>query len=43
MLNPSTKHDEKEYLDYGFNDYILKPINKENLDKTLNKIFNDKK
>ena len=43
MLNPSTKHNENEYLDYGFNDYILKPINKEKLDKVLNKIFNDKK
>ena len=39
MLNPNTKHNEKEYLDYGFNDYILKPINKENLNKILNKYF----
>lgn len=42
MLNPSTKHNEKEYLDYGFNDYILKPINKNNLDKVLNKYFGKK-
>ena len=39
MLNPSTKHNEKKYLDYEYNDYILKPINKENLDIILNKYF----
>lgn len=39
MLNPSTKHNEKEYLDYGFNDYIVKPINKANLDMILKKHF----
>ena len=39
MLNPTTKHKEQEYLDYGFNDYILKPVNKNNLDKILNKYF----
>ena len=42
MLNPNTKHLENEYLDYGFNDYIIKPINKENLDKILNKYFDKK-
>ena len=42
MLNPNTKHKEQEYLDYGFNDYILKPINKNNLDKILNKYFDKK-
>lgn len=42
MLNPNTKHSEKEYLDYGFSDYILKPINKNNLDKILNKHFDKK-
>ena len=42
MLNPNTKHKEQEYLNYGFNDYILKPINKENLDKILNKYLNKK-
>ena len=42
MLNPNTSHMEKEYLDYGFTDYILKPINKENLDKILKKYFDKK-
>ena len=40
MLNPSTNHNEKEYLDYGFDDYILKPINKEKIDKLLKKHLN---
>lgn len=42
MLNPSTKHNEQEYLDYGFNDYIIKPLNKNDLDKILKKYFDKK-
>ena len=35
MVTPNTKNMEQKYLDYGFSDYIIKPINKENLDKVL--------
>ena len=39
MVNPNNENMEQKYLDYGFSDYIVKPINKENLDKILNKYF----
>ena len=39
MVNPNNENMEQKYLNYGFSDYILKPINKANLDKILNKYF----
>lgn len=39
MVTPNTNKMEKKYLNYGFNDYIIKPINKSNLDKILKKYF----
>lgn len=35
LVTPNTKDMEQKYLDYGFNDYITKPINKDKLDKIL--------
>ena len=40
MVNPNNENMEQKYLNYGFSDYIFKPINKGNLDKILNKYFN---
>lgn len=42
MVTPNTQKMEEKYLNYGFTDYVLKPINKSNLDKTLKKLFNNK-
>lgn len=39
MVNPNNENMEQKYLNYGFSDYIVKPINKANLDKILNKYF----
>ena len=39
MVNPNNENMEQKYLNYGFSDYIVKPINKEKLDKILNKYF----
>lgn len=39
MVTPNYKNMEKKYLDFGFSDYITKPINKENLDEILVKHF----
>ena len=33
---------EQKYLNYGFTDYIMKPINKNSLDKMLKKYFSNK-
>lgn len=39
MVTPNNKNIEEQYIKYGFNDYIIKPVNKENIDKILNKYF----
>lgn len=39
MITLNNKNNEKEYLKLGFSDYIIKPINKKNLDNILNKYF----
>lgn len=39
MVTPNNKKIEEQYIKYGFNDYIIKPVNKENIDKILNKYF----
>lgn len=39
MVTPNNKRIEEQYIKYGFNDYIIKPVNKENIDKILNKYF----
>lgn len=39
MVNPSSNNMIRKYLNYGFDDYVLKPINKKNLDQILNKYF----
>lgn len=39
MVNPDNENMEQKYLNYGFSDSIVKPINKANLDKILNKYF----
>lgn len=39
MVTPNTNNMEQKYLNYGFSDYIMKPINKSNLDKLLKKHF----
>lgn len=43
MITPNSDKMEEKYLNYGFNDYIIKPINKNNLNKLLNKYFNKTK
>lgn len=40
MVTPSSNNMISKYLNYGFNDYLLKPINKKNLDQILTKYFN---
>lgn len=40
MVTPNKKKMEEKYLDYGFSNYIIKPINKNKLDKLLKKHFN---
>ena len=35
MVTPNNKKIEEQYIKYGFNDYIIKPVNKENIDKIL--------
>lgn len=42
MVTPNNKRIEEQYIKYGFNDYIIKPVNKENIDKILNKYFKAK-
>lgn len=42
MITPNNKRIEEQYIKYGFNDYIIKPVNKENIDKILNKYFKAK-
>lgn len=42
MVTPNKDKMEDKYLNYGFTDYIMKPINKANLDKILKKLFNNK-
>lgn len=39
MVTPNNDKLEEKYIKYGFNDYIIKPINKKNIDKILNKYF----
>ncbi len=39
MVTPSSNNMIRKYLNYGFDDYVLKPINKKNLDQILNKYF----
>ncbi len=39
MVTPSLNNMIRKYLNYGFDDYVLKPINKKNLDQILNKYF----
>lgn len=42
MVTPNNKKIEEQYIKYGFNAYIIKPVNKENIDKVLNKYFKTK-
>ena len=42
MVTPNNKRIEEQYIKYGFNTYIIKPVNKENIDKILNKYFKAK-
>lgn len=42
MVTPNNKNMESKYIKLGFNDYIIKPITKENLDKLLVKNLNKK-
>ncbi len=42
MVTPNNKRIEEQYIKYGFNAYIIKPVNKENIDKILNKYFKAK-
>ena len=42
MVTPNNKRIEEQYIKYGFNDYIIKPVNKENIDNVLNKYFKTK-
>ena len=42
MVTPNNKKIEEQYIKYGFNDYIIQPVNKENIDKILNKYFKAK-
>lgn len=42
MVTPNNKRIEEQYIKYGFNAYIIKPVNKENIDKVLNKYFKTK-
>lgn len=39
MVTPNSNNMIRKYLNYGFDDYVLKPINKKNLDQILNKYF----
>lgn len=39
MVTQNNRNLEEKYIKYGFNDYIIKPINKKNIDKILNKYF----
>lgn len=41
MVTPNTDKMEEKYLNYGFTDYIMKPVNKSNLDNLLKKHFNN--
>ena len=41
LVTPNNKNYEKSYLKLGFNDYIIKPVNKKNLDDILNKYFSE--
>ena len=43
MVTKNNKNIEEKYIDCGFNDYIIKPINKKNIDEILNKYFNNRK
>lgn len=42
MVTPNSNDMENKYLKIGFDNYITKPINKENLDKVLMKVLNKK-
>lgn len=42
MVTPNNKRIEEQYIKYGFNAYIIKPVNKENIDNVLNKYFKTK-
>lgn len=37
MLSKSKEENKKEYLDNGFDDYIIKPINKKNINELMSK------
>lgn len=43
MVTPNNANMEENYIEYGFDDYIIKPVNKSNIDKILNKYFKDEK
>ena len=43
MVTKNNKNIEEKYIDCGFNDYIIKPVNKKNIDEILNKYFNNRK
>lgn len=43
MVTKNNKNIEEKYIDCGFNDYIIKPVNKKNIDEILNKYFNTRK
>lgn len=41
MVTKNKKRLEKKYLEYDFDDYLIKPINKKNIDSVLNKYLRD--
>ena len=43
MVTKNNKNIEEKYIECGFNDYIIKPVNKKNIDEILNKYFNNRK
>lgn len=43
MVTKNKKRLEKKYLDYDFDDYIIKPINKRSINFIMEKYLKDKK
>lgn len=42
MVTKNKKRLEKKYLDYDFDDYIIKPINKRSINFIMEKYLKDK-